>query len=194
MWECRCAGSYVIWINICFIQNGVKQAREFYQICRRTCHQEGKNQKRDWNWAVRISLSSVHIVLIYCVKEMSCQRENHRSYARFLWGRRSTAEGGGHVTDVLSRLQTAGKHHYTARGQLNKSFKTSRSSDVSERLYQVKFTFASKFRPTNLRNSCYHSVQNLLPNRLLSWHVKVKIHQTWFYPLFCMFLELGLWR
>jgi hypothetical protein len=45
----------------------------------------------------------------------------------------------------------------------------------------------------NSRNACYHSVQSLLPSRLLSRNVKVKTEPL-FCQLFCMGVKLGLSR
>jgi len=35
----------------------------------------------------------------------------------------------------------------------------------------------------NLRNTCYYSFQNVLPSRLLSKNVKIKIHKTIILPV-----------
>jgi hypothetical protein len=42
----------------------------------------------------------------------------------------------------------------------------------------------------NSGNACYHSFRNLLPSRLLSRNVKVKIYKT--SRLFCMSVKLGV--
>jgi hypothetical protein len=44
----------------------------------------------------------------------------------------------------------------------------------------------------NSGNACYHSVQSLLPSRLLSRNVKFKIYETIILTVFCMGVKLGL--
>jgi hypothetical protein len=44
----------------------------------------------------------------------------------------------------------------------------------------------------NSGNACYHSVRSLLPSRLLSRNLKVKMYTTIILPVFCMGVKLGL--
>ena len=41
------------------------------------------------------------------------------------------------------------------------------------------------------KNACYHSVQNLLFSSLLSKNIKIKVHRTTVFPLFCKGVKLG---
>jgi hypothetical protein len=41
-------------------------------------------------------------------------------------------------------------------------------------------------------NACHHLVQNLLPSRLLSKNLKIRIYKTVILPWFCKDVKLGL--
>jgi hypothetical protein len=86
---------------------------------------------------------------------------------------------------VMTRDQNAGRSHHIKID--NSSF---------ERVEELKYLGTAVTNQNSVQeeikgglksgSACYHSVQNLLPSRLLSKNLKIKIYRTITLPVFCM--------
>jgi hypothetical protein len=83
---------------------------------------------------------------------------------------------------LLSCQQTSGQDHYvhTANRSFEnvEQFKYLDMTVTNQNLDQEEIK-----RRLNSHNACYHSVQNLLPSRLLSKNLKIRIYKTIILPV-----------
>ena len=66
------------------------------------------------------------------------------------------------------------------------------SAHILEQPKKIKILIHGKIKSrSKYGNVCFHSVQNLSSSSLTFLNIKIKIHRTLFYPLFCVGVKLG---